>query len=44
MGLALHAKAGRLIEKEEYKEALEVLELAEVGNNLPQLGSTRAQD
>lgn len=30
MGLALHAKAGKLMEREEYKEALEVLELAEV--------------
>lgn len=30
MGLALHAKAGKLLEKEQYKEALEVLELAEV--------------
>jgi hypothetical protein len=30
MGLALHAKAGKLFEKEQYKEALEVLELAEV--------------
>ncbi|GAQ78669.1 ubiquitin-associated (UBA)/TS-N domain-containing protein [Klebsormidium nitens] len=29
MGLALHAKAGKLMEREEYKDALEVLELAE---------------